>query len=253
MSAVLARASRSEWARVWSLRASWVLLGLTAVAVVGLGALVGSDAADDPAGVPADASAWDGARLTGMFALFGMVALAAVASTADHGSGGIVTTMLWTPRRGLLLAARSLTLTLGMTAIGLVLVVAAATTVWAFLPAVGLPVGDGASTVGELAWVLGGGTALAVGLGLLTRSTAGALVSALALLLVLPPLVANLPFTWTTTVAEHLPGSAALFLVAGEGPADEMTTASARLTLVTWAASALLLGGARLLRSDTPG
>ena len=72
----------------------------------------------------------------------------------------------------------------------------------------------------------------------------------IALVLVLPPLLANLPYDWALDLSAATPGSSALFLVFGEGPSDDMTTTSARLTLLAWAAGALLLGGLRLLRSD---
>ena len=98
--------------------------------------------------------------------------------------------------------------------------------------------------------VIGCGALLGIGLGLATRSTAGALVLAIALLLVLPPLVANLPFDWAATVSSRLPGSGALFLIFGEGPVDDITATSAGLTLLAWAVAALGAGGWRLLRSD---
>jgi hypothetical protein len=249
----LRRAAGAEWARIWSVRSSWALLLVTAVVAIGLGTIIGSDAADDPGGVTPGSTAWDGGRFTGMFALFGMVALAAVTASADHATGGIVPTLQWTPRRGLLLAARAGTITLTTTLLGLGLVSAASATIWTFVPDLGLPLGDGLANLGDLAWVLGGGTLLGVGLALVLRSTAGALVSAIALLLVLPLLVAQLPYEWTTTIAAHLPGSGALFLIFGEGPDDTMTTAAARVTLVAWAAGALLLGGGRLVRSDATG
>lgn len=75
-------------------------------------------------------------------------------------------------------------------------------------------------------------------------------VGVLALLMVLPLLLAQLPYDLTVTVAAHLPGSGALYLVFGEGPRDDMTTTSARVTLAGWALAALLCGGWRLLRSD---
>ena len=249
----LRRTAGAEWSRIWSVRSSWVLLAATALVTVGLGAVIGSQAAQDPTGVSAGSTAWDGGRFTGMFALFGTVALAVVAAAADHGSGGIVPTMQWTPRRRVLLAARAGTITLTTTLAGLALVAAASTVVWTFVPDLGLPWGDGLDNLGDLAVVLGCGTLLGVGLALLLRSTAGALVSAIALLLVLPLLVAQLPFDWTTTLSAHLPGSGALFLIFGEGPDDDMTTATARLTMLAWAVGGLLLGGWRLLRSDATG
>ena len=39
--AVVARTGRAEWARIWSVRSSWVLVLVTSLAVVGLGLIVG--------------------------------------------------------------------------------------------------------------------------------------------------------------------------------------------------------------------
>ncbi len=185
----LARTGRAEWSRVWSVRSSWILALLTAAAVVGLGTLVGLDAAGDPSGPPPDATAWDGARPSAMFALFGILALSVVTSTADHATGAIVPTLQWTPRRGVLLAARVGVVVGVATLLGVALVAAASGVVWAFVPVVGLPPGQGAVTLGGLAVVYACCSLLAVGLGLALRSTAGALVTVIALVLVLPPLL----------------------------------------------------------------
>ncbi|CAA9360262.1 MAG: hypothetical protein AVDCRST_MAG34-2408 [uncultured Nocardioidaceae bacterium] len=247
---LLARTGRAEWGRVWSVRSSWIFALVTAVAVVGLGTIIGFDSADDPSGVPADVSAWDGGRLTGMFALFGILAMSVVASTADYGTGGIVPTLQWTPRRGVLVAARTGVIVATTTLLGVLLVAAASVVVWACLPELGLPVSEGAETLGGLGLVYACGAVLAVGLGLLLRSTAGGLVSVIALVLVLPPLLAQLPYDWAVEISAHMPGSAALYLIFGEGPSDDMTTASTRLTLGAWAVTALSAGGLRLLRTD---
>ena len=247
---VLARTSRAEWSRIWSVRSSWILALVTAVAVVGLGTIIGFDTADDPSGVPDDATAWDGGQLTGMFALFGILAMAVVTSTADHGSGGIVPSLQWTPRRGVLLAARAGVIVATTTLLGVLLGATASVVVRAFLPELRLPLGDGAEVLGGLAVVYATGALLAVGLGLFLRSTAGGLVTVVGLVLVLPPLLGNLPYDWAVDVAALLPGSNAIFLIFGEGPRDDMTVTSARLTLAAWAAVALVAGGWRLMRSD---
>lgn len=248
---VIARASRAEWGRIWSVRSSWVFAGLISCAVVGLGLIVGIDVANNPESVPVGASAWEGARFTAMFALFGTVAMAVVTSTADHATGAIVPTLQWTPRRGVLLAARALVIALTVTALGVALVAAASVVVWLLAPPrVGLPIGDGFRSMGDIVVVLGCGALLGIGLGLATRSTAGALVLAIALLLVLPLLVAQLPFDWAATTSARLPGSGALFLIFGEGPMDDMTVTSARLTMLAWAVGAMAAGGWRLVRSD---
>jgi ABC-2 type transport system permease protein len=247
---VLLRTGRAEWARIWSVRSSWVFALVTAVAVVGLGTIIGYDAADDPNGVPSDVSAWDGGRLTGMFALFGVLAMSVVTSAADHGTGGIVPTLQWTPRRGLLLAARAGVVVATTALLGVLLVAAASVVVWMLLPELGLPVAEGADTLGGLGLVFACGALLAVGLALLLRSTAGGLVSVIALVLVLPMLLAQLPYDWAVDLSALMPGSGALYLIFGEGPRDDMTTTSARLTLAAWGVAALLAGGWRLLRTD---
>ncbi len=232
------------------MRSSWIFALVTAVAVLGLGTIVGLDAAGDPSGPPADATAWDGARPSAMFALFGMLALSVVVSTADHVTGAIVPTLQWTPRRGVLLAARATVVVATATLLGVLLVAGASVVVWAFLPEIGLPAGEGVDALGGLALVYACCALLAVGLGLALRSTAGALVTVFALVLVLPPLLANLPFGWAVDLSALLPGSNALFLIFGEGPRDDMTVTSSRLLLSAWGVAALLAGGWRLLRTD---
>jgi ABC-2 type transport system permease protein len=247
---VLARTGRAEWTRIWTVRSSWIFAFALAVVVVGFGAVIGNDAAGDPSGVTPGSTAWDGIRFTGMFALFGLVAMAAVVTTADHATGGIVPTLQWTPRRGLLLTARTAVVAATTTLIGLLSMAAGAVVVWTFVPHLGLPPGDGLALAGEMGVVLLCGTLLGVGLGLATRSTSASLVLAIALLLVGPLLLAQLPYQWTLTTATHLPGSGALFLIFGEGPSDDMTTTSARLTMVAWSLAALVAGGWRLLATD---
>jgi ABC-2 type transport system permease protein len=69
-------------------------------------------------------------------------------------------------------------------------------------------------------------------------------------MLVLPPLLANLPYEWAVDLSALTPGSNALFLIFGEGPRDDMSDASSRLTLGAWAVAAVVAGGWRLVRAD---
>ncbi|GAA4399868.1 hypothetical protein GCM10023168_07870 [Fodinibacter luteus] len=176
--------------------------------------------------------------------------LVLVTATADHTTGAIVPTLQWTPRRGVLLAARAFVITATATLVGLLLVTAACVVVWALVPEVGLPVAQGRDLLAGLSAVYGSCALLGVGLGLALRSTAGGLVTVLALVLVLPPLLAQLPYDWSATLTAILPGSSVLHLVFGEGPREGLSPASSRLVLAAWAAGALLVGGARLVRSD---
>lgn len=244
---VLTHTSRAEWSRIWSVRSSWILALVTAVAVIGLGTIIGLDVSGD---APADASAWKGVRPTAMFALFGVLALSVVTSATDHGTGGIVPTLQWTPRRHVLLAGRAGVIVATSTALGVLLVAVSGVVVHLIAPEVALAASAGAEFLGGLAFVFATGALLAVGLGLALRSTAGALVTVIGLVLVLPPLLGNLPYEWAVDLSALLPGSNVIFLIFGEGPKDDMTVASSRAILAAWAAAALLAGGWRLLRSD---
>jgi len=246
---LLARTSRAEWARIWSVRSSWAFVAAIGFVVLGLGTILGLDAADDPTVAAAGNTAWDGAMFTAMFALFGVVAMSVVAAAADYGTGGIVPTLQWTPRRGALLTARTAVVVVATTGVGALLVCGAAVVV-RLVAGLALPPGEGARTIGGLAYILGCGALLGLGLALASRSTAASLVSAIALMLVLPLVLAQLPYDWAVTVAAHLPGAGALFLIFGDGPSEDMTSTSARITLAAWATAALLAGGWRLLRTD---
>jgi ABC-2 type transport system permease protein len=247
---VLRRTGRAEWSRIWSLRASWLVAGAMAVGVVGLGAVIGLDAAGSPPGPPSGASAWDGARVTAMFALFGVLAMAVLNSTSDYSSGGIVPTLQWTPRRGILLVARTAVITAVVAALGVIVVAVAGIVVHAIVPATLLPVREGLEGLGELMFVFAAGALLSVGVGLALRSTAGAGISVIALILVLPLVLGNLPQDWAVDLASVMPGASALYLIVGDGPSEGMTVTSARVTLIVWAAAALAAGGCRLLRTD---
>ncbi|WP_435770606.1 hypothetical protein [Nocardioides sp. SYSU DS0651] len=244
---VVGRAARAEWSRIWSVRSSWALLLAVATVVLGLSTVLGLDARDLPVGERPDKGAWVGGQVTGMLAMFLILALAAVTAAADHGTGGIVPTLQWTPRRGALLAARAGVVVVTTTLLGLLLVVLGCVLISLLAPSLGLPAETGLRVVGRLGFVYLTGTALAVGLGLLLRSTAGALVGVIALMLVLPLVIAQFPYEWAQLIADLLPGRGAVTLIFEE---DVMTLAEARATLAGWAVAGLAAGGWRVLRTD---
>ena len=245
---VLGRTVRAEWTRLWTVRASWLFVAVATLGVAGISLLVGYDARDPGAVAPGE-TAWIPVEILGLLSLLVLLAFASVSTTADHATGGIVPALQWTPRRGILLAARTLVVVTTVAALGLLLAGTAGLVVHALAPVRGLPGDEGVETLSALGFVYLTGALLAVGLGLLLRSTAGAVVTVLALMLVLPMLLGNFPFDWARDLATALPGSSAVQLVAGESIAG-LTDAQALLTLAAWAAGGLLAGGCRLLRSD---
>ncbi len=243
---LLGRTCAAEWARLWTVRTTWWFLLAAAVVLVGLGVVAGLDAAGDPAssGDPV----WSGVTFFVMPAQFALFGLALTAVTSDHATGGIVPTLQWTPRRGVLFLARAAVAVGTATAAGVVLVLASALAAHAAHPALTLPPAEGADALGTVALVVGAGAALGVGLGFVLRSTAGALVSVFLLVLVLPLVLPQFGLAWATSLAQALPGSGAAFLLFGEVPG--MSRASSVTVLLAWAAGALLLGRLRLARSD---
>jgi ABC-2 type transport system permease protein len=95
--------------------------------------------------------------------------------------------------------------------------------------------------------VLAAGGALAVGTGLLLRSTAGALATVFLLQLVLPFLLPGFGVEWMADLGALLPGSGAVWTLLGE---PDMTAAQAAALLVGWSGVALVAGGWSLLRRD---
>jgi ABC-2 type transport system permease protein len=242
------RTASAEWRRLWSVRSTWTLAVVTTIGLLAITVLAASQSA---ATAPTGGSPWQLAGMLSLPALFGILVLVSVATTADHATGNIVPTLQWTPRRGVLLAARVAVITVTATSLGVGLLIAASTTIWFFAPQLAYVSSSAAEKIGGVTLVYVTTALLAVGLGLALRSTAGALASVFALVLVLPLFLQLLPFTWVTRLIEALPGSGALFFLLGEGPGDTvMTAGGAALVLTAWAAAALALGSWRLLRSD---
>lgn len=213
----------------------------------GLGILPGHESAADPVEIQGE-PAWATGRVVIMPTQFAFLTLALLAVTSDYGSGGIIPTLQWTPRRRILLVARVSVAIL--TATGIAVLLAMACAVAAYTSASGaltLNGGDALDMIEKVLIVLLAGSSLAVGLGFLLRNTAGALVSVFLLVLVLP-LVLPLFGQWLTNVANVLPGAGVIHLLVGEG--DDMTWGSAVRVLSMWAAGALLLGGTRLVKDD---
>jgi hypothetical protein len=244
---IFVRTCAAEWTRLWTVKSTWWFLAAATVVMVGLGTALGFESAADPTELHGE-PAWTTARFIAMPAQFALLGLALTAVTSDYATGGIVPVLQWTPRRTVLFVAR--TIVTVSTAAGLGVVLAAASALAAFTTAgsaLTLRLDDGLDMLATVAFVFAAGTVLAVGLGFLLRNTAGALVAAFLVMLVLP-LLLRVFGEWMSAFAELLPGSGAIFLLSRELPG--MTTASSVVVMLAWAVGALLLGWLRLMRHD---
>ncbi|RBY88087.1 hypothetical protein DQ244_16140 [Blastococcus sp. TBT05-19] len=242
---VLGRAAAAEWLRLRTVRTTWWCLLAATVTIVGIGVILAYDADDVTASgeLPPATAAGEFGVVLGQFALLVLVLLAV---TQEYASGAITPTLQWTPRRGVLLAARLAVPVLAATAVGVLLALAADIAAW-FIADLAFSPGDVAGSLGRVAAVLLAGGALAIGVGLLLRSTAGALATVFLLQLVLPFLLPAFGVQWMADLGELLPGSGAIWTLLGE---PEMTAGQATALLVGWAAVAVGLGGWSLLRRD---
>lgn len=247
---LFARTCAAEWTRLWTVKATWWFVAVATLMMVGLGAIAGFDAASD-AVPPQDEPAWVVSHFSAMPAQFALLALVLTAVTSDYATGGIVPALQWTPRRGVFFGARTVVAAGAATGVGLLLALAAALTAFTVArPILALPMDEGIDALATVGFVFAAGTLLAAGLGFLVRNTAGALVTVFLLILILPLLLPQFGYKWLTELADVLPGTNALFLLVEEPRERGMTTTSAVVTMLAWAAGMLVLGWLRLLRDD---
>jgi ABC-2 type transport system permease protein len=244
---VFGRAAAGEWVRLRTVRTTWWCLLAAAVTILGIGGTMALDADDVLASgaLPPATAAGEFGVMLGQFAL---LVLALLAVTQESATGAIGPSLQWTPRRGVLLAARMAVPVVAATVAGVLLALIADVVAWLIEP--GLPLGFAAlaSSLGGIAGVLLAGGVLAVGIGLLLRSTAGALATVFLVQLVLPFLLPAFGAQWMADLGELLPGTAVVWTLLGEP--EEMTAATATALLIAWPAAASAAGGWSLLRRD---
>ena len=242
---VFGRAAAAEWVRLRTVRTTWWCLLAATVTVVGIGVIMAFDAENVTASgeLPPATSAGEFGVLLGQFAL---LVLALLAVTQEYASGAIAPPLQWTPRRRVLLAARVTVPVVVATVAGVLLALVADVAAW-LIADLTLAPADVADSLSRIAAVLVAGGVLAVGVGLLLRSTAGALATVFLLQLVLPFLLPAFGVQWMADLGELLPGSGAIWTLLGE---PDMTAGQATALLVGWAGVALAAGGWALLRRD---
>lgn len=244
----------AEWTKAWTVRSTWWTLFGAAI-LMGLACLqlsvytVNTNDNDDPAddqGVVAIGEIAIGAV---DFVQFVLIGLAILLVTSEYSTGSIRATLQWIPRRGEMLAAKTLVAAVIGGATGIVL--AAAGSLGA-VPLLG--------RWGEFETAVWLGDVLAVGLYLALISVfslgIGALLrSSVATLIVIFMVVTVLPATFRASniaalqaVIDFMPAVGGAAFMRGES--DAYAPWVGLLILVAWAAAALAAGYAALRRRD---
>ncbi|MBB6000467.1 ABC transporter permease subunit [Streptomonospora salina] len=238
----------AEWTKLWGLRSTWLCLAVAVLATAGTAVLAAVELRySDNTDTPAANSLVVAATLLSQFAV---VAVAALSVTGEYATGAMRTTLSTVPRRGRMVLAKVAVLAVATFAAGCAAgAVVIATTAAMFGDAViyeTAPVLHGVVGVGGY---MAGLALFTLGLGLLLRSTAGAITTVVGVVLALPMISQMISNDTLDAIVEHMPARAGTTLMAGTG--DPYSGGVAALLLAGWAAVSLVLGFAALARRDT--
>ncbi len=256
------RVLHSEWGKFWSLRSSWITLGITLILLIAIGAIAsaayspGATASSGPpgpgSGSPSNAVSL--ALLGSTFALLAIGVLGILVSAGEYTTGTIRSTLAAVPRRLPVLWSKSAVFAAIATP------VATAGAIAAFLlgslalhgDKIALSLGDG----GVLRSLLGAGLYLGlagvagVALGMLIRSSAGAIAVLVGVLLIVPGLTQLLPKSWASDINRYLPSNAGQAMMSLHQSANSLSPWAGLAVLAGWVALALAGAAYRLVRTD---
>ena len=252
------RVVRSEWAKLWSLRSSWITLAVAALFLVMIGVIAA--AVYSPTGPLGGKTAASGAALTLALAGTNLAALAIGAlgvllSASEYSTGMVRSTFAAVPSRLPVLWSKAAVfgpVAFVLSTIGALL---------SFLLGSALLHGEKIALTlgypGVMRCLVGAGLYLGlvgvfgVAVGVLMRSSAGGIAILAGVVLVLPGLTGLLPSSWGDVVSRYLPSNAGQSVITLHADSDSLISPGAGvLALLVWAV--LLLAGAayRLRHSD---
>jgi hypothetical protein len=252
------RVLRSEWLRLWSLRSTWITLGVTILIIVGLGAaFTAARAAHWPPRDPGELVSFDPTRtsLGGTFlAQLSVGILGVLVVTGEYSTGMIRATFTAVPRRVTVLVARAIVFAV------LTLLVLVPTCVVAFVLGQHLlssrhiqtnfsAPGVARAVIGAALYLFAIGL-LGLALGWLIRHTAGAIAVLVTLLLILEILVHLLPTPWAERIAKYLPAEAGGAVWAVRPDPQSLAPWSGFGVLMLYVAIALIAAALLLRRRD---
>ncbi|MFI6932823.1 ABC transporter permease [Streptomyces sp. NPDC050287] len=255
------RVLRSEWAKFWSLRSSWITLAVALLLLIALGAIASATYSPDavanqgPPGADSGESDAVSLALLGVtFASLAVGVLGVLISAGEYSTGMIRSTLAAVPRRLLVLWSKSAVF--GVVAFALTTIGALA----AFqLGTLGLDGEKIALTMGDdgvLRSLVGAGLYLGlvgvfgVALGVVLRSSAGAIAVLVGVLLILPGLATLLPDSWEDSVIPCLPSNAGSAVYALHESSNSLSPGAGLAVFAGWVALTLAGAAYRLARTD---
>ncbi|MFJ4683650.1 ABC transporter permease [Streptomyces sp. NPDC088789] len=246
-----ARVLRAEWHKLWTLRSTWTSLILTVVLTLGTGLIIAY------VYTPGDATELDSVLMVLIGMQFSQIiigVLGILATAGEHSTGLVRSTMTAVPRRLPVLWSKA----------GIVAAVAFTTVLLTnfltfSLARTFLTGTDQATSLGDPGVVtalvgnaaglaLLGVTALAIGS--MVRSVPAAIGVLITTVMVLPEILAMLPYDVMDDIARHFPAKALEALTQADPAAGSAGPGAALLALALWAAAGLGAAALLLRRRD---
>lgn len=254
------RVLRSEWAKLWSLRSTWITLGLGLLFLVAFGLIAAAQYRSRiTSGRPMDpdfaAASAESLSLFGTnFAQLALGVLGVLVTAGEYSTGMIRSTLAAVPRRLPVLWSKAAVF--GAVA----LTVGTAGAFVAFFFARDIVAGTRAamtfSDPGVVRGLFGAGLYLALvavigtALGALLRSVAGGISVLVGALMLVPGLVSLLPASWQDDIGPYLPSNAGQAMFALQHDAATLAPGTGLAVFLGWTLLALAAAAHRLVRSD---
>ncbi|MEV7283324.1 ABC transporter permease [Streptomyces sp. NPDC093252] len=253
------RVLASEWAKLWSLRSTWITLGLGLLFLVAFGVISasrytsGSDSGG-PGGDFADATAVSLSLFGTGFAQLALGVLGVLVTAGEYSTGMIRSTLAAVPRRLPVLWSKAAVYGLVSLAVGTVGGFVAFLIGNAILS--GTPAAMSLSDAGVTRSLLGAGLYLGLvgvigtALGALLRSVAGGISVLVATFMLVPGLISLLPSSWQDNISPYLPSHAGEAMFALTHDAATLSPSAGLLVFLGWTGLALAGAAYRLVRGD---
>ncbi|WBO68412.1 ABC transporter permease [Streptomyces camelliae] len=254
------RVLSSEWSKLWTLRSTWITLGLALLFLVAFGLIASAryksniDSGHHMDGDFAHSTAVSLSLFGTHFAQLALGVLGVLVTAGEYSTGMIRSTLAAVPRRLPVLWSKA-------AVYGLVALVVA--TLGAFVTfgigsqiVSGTPAALGLSHAGVLRSLLGAGLYLGLvgvigtALGALLRSVAGGISVLVATLMLIPGLISLLPSSWQDNISPYLPSNAGESIFALTHDSTTLSPTAGLLVFLGWTALALAGAAYRLVRSD---
>ncbi|QDL75158.1 ABC transporter permease [Streptomyces malaysiensis subsp. malaysiensis] len=251
---------RSEWAKFWSLRSSWITLSVSMVVLLVFGVIAAymyspdAGAGDGPMSPEGSIDAVSLALMGSGFGSLIVGSLGVLLFAGEYSTGMIRSTLAAVPTRLPVLFSKSAVvaaLVLVLTTIG-ALVAFQLGTVGLDGEKIALSLGDD----GVLRSLLGAGVYLAlvavfgVALGTLLRSPAGGITALVGILMILPNLASLLPHSLAETLRPYFPSNAGEAVYSLRQSADSLSPGAGIAVFAIWVTLALAAAAIRLKRTD---